>query len=461
MIDLLSTVYAVITLVMLYVRFETGLLLLLPMVPLTTYAYRSPITGLNATNLLIYSAFGLSLLRRMGQPGRGLPPATLPIVIFFSATLLAWLVGIVNYGGRNYSAFRNLINVERWMLYMLLYFTYFFGWSGKIPVRTAFRWLFAGIVLAAAYNLVELVHPSTRYLLSERNPGLFRQANSNGIFMASYLFLAPALMAGARKSLYKWFYGGIFLLCIYGMVLSLSRAAFLSFTFAALAYAYFRSRRMFVALLLAVLILVPTYTVVLPAKVADRIAFTFRGSPYKGLAGEFEGSAANRVVQSIAAAKLFLDSPIIGHGLGGFWHRSSKYLPPGAPPVARALHTTFFWALVDGGMPVVLSFFWLLANLALEGKRLYASRASEADRLLGLYLITIVVAKTVANFFNTEFLTGDVSAYLWIAGGLVSWKNMQIREAAEEVTERAAPVRIRSSWRPRGSVPLPSRTRHG
>jgi hypothetical protein len=461
MLELISTTYAAITLVTLVTRFQTGLLLLLPMIPLTTYAYRSPITGLNATNLLIYSAFGLSLLRRMGQAGRGLPPATLPLVMFFSATLIAWLVGIVNYRGQDYDAIRNLINVERWVLFMLLYFTYFFGWSGKIPIQTGFRWLFAGIALAAAYNLVELVNPSTRYLLSDRNPGLFRQANSNGIFLASYLFLAPVLMAAVRRSIYKWFYGAVFLLCIYGMILSLSRAAFLSFVFGGLTYAYFRSRRVFSALLLALLILVPTYTFVLPVKVAERIAFTFAGSKYEGVAGEFEGSAANRLVQSIAAFRLFLESPVIGHGLGGFYRRSPKYLPPDAPGVTRALHTTFFWALVDGGILVVLAFFWLLASLGLEGKRLYDSRAAEPDRLLGLYLMTIIVAKTIANFFNTEFLTGDVSAYLWIAGALVSLKNLQLRETAGAVTERAPPQRIRSGWRPRGSAPLASRTRHG
>ena len=98
MIQFSVTIYAVITLMLLVVRFERGLLFLLPLVPITGYTYHSPITGLNTVNLLIYTAFAMGLFRRMSKRSESLPPSTLPLVSFFILTLVSWVLGTINYG---------------------------------------------------------------------------------------------------------------------------------------------------------------------------------------------------------------------------------------------------------------------------------------------------------------------------------------------------------------------------
>ena len=449
-LTVLVSTYAVFTLVMLVVRFERGLLLLIPVVPLATYTYRTPIMGLNLNNLLIYTAFSMGVLRRIGH--RGLwPPATIPLVTFFGLTLLSWLLGYINYrhDPYPYETFRWFVNIERWVLYTLLYFAYYFGWSDKIAERTGFHWMFVGVLIAAVYNVYEIIFSSAYLSYSGRAGGLFGQANSSGIFMASYGFL-PLALAGTVRGARRVLYAGAFLLCAYGVIVSGSRAALLCLAAAGLVFAFYRSKRAFLWLLVGMAISVPASSFLLPKGILTHYESTFEGSDYEGVAGKFEGSAANRIVQNQAGFKLFLDSPILGHGLGGFYYRSPKYLPPGAPDVTRSPHSTYLSFAVDGGIPILASLFWLLATLGLNGKRMYESDAPEEERLYGLFLLACVVAKALANFFNTEFITGDVTSFLWITAALVSraYTKVPVRSAVRQPVQTPWRSRARPEARP-------------
>lgn len=453
MIEILVSIYAILTISMLLFRFEWGLLLLLPLLPVAGYTYHSPITGLNTINLIIYPAFAMGLIRRMSSRSEALPPSTVPMVSFFILILVAWVLGTLNYASEPaYHPVRAILNVQRWLVYMLLYYAFYFGWSGRYPIQTAFRWMFAGVFIAAASNLVEVANPSEYYQLTGRTGAVFSQANSNGIFLASYGFLALALAHATQKRAAKWFYYGSFLLCIQGILLSVSRTAIISFMAASLVYAFYRSRRSFVALLFLIVMLVPTYSFILPDKVVERIELIGSGSRYEGLAGELDSSTANRYVQNVAGAKLFLDSPILGHGLGGFGFRSGKYLPANAPSVATAAHTTFMWSLVELGIVATGFFVWFLWSIVREGKRLYESDARDAERMLGLFLVVSMVSKVAANFVSMDFLTGDVSTYLWVSGALIAWHNRHGTQPKPVRQDEPAPA-LRT-WRPRRRAPV-------
>jgi O-antigen ligase len=456
-IEFFVTVYAIATLIMLVVKFEIGLLLLLPLLPLVMYTYRTPVTGLNTNNLLIYTAFAMSLMRAMGSGRKGLPPVTLPLVVFFGATLIAWFVGILNFRGQGYDAVRVLINMERWLLYTLLYFAYFYGWSGQFSVYTAARWMLAGLMIVTGYTLIELAHPSEYLRITGRAGGVFAQANANGVFLASFAFLPVALAEVEKRTSWRWIYLAGFGACVAAQLMSASRSAFLCFLAGGLAYTFYRSRRAFAIAFLGLCILVPFYKIVLPETLAARFEATRGRSSYEGVAGHLEMSAANRAVQYKIGMQLFLESPVIGHGIDGFHYRSKKYLPPDAPMVARAVHTTFIKVLTEAGIIGIGCFFWLLLSLGWQGIRLYRSSAGEHHRFLGLFLITIVFAKVVANLFHTEFLTGDVTSYLWVTAGLVSWLNLRLPERRKAEVQEP----VRSAWRPREPRPTATGATHG
>jgi O-antigen ligase len=126
--------------------------------------------------------------------------------------------------------------------------------------------------------------------------------------------------------------------------------------------------------------------------------------------------------------------------------------------VARSPHSTFLEILVEGGIVTVACFVWLLAGLGLTGKRLYESGLDHEERLYGLFLMTIVVAKSLANLFNTEFLTGDVSAYLWVSAALVAWR---LAHAPEKSRAVVRPQRVVSPWRPRPGAEIRRPVTHG
>jgi hypothetical protein len=458
MIEVLLTLYALITLIMLVARFEWGVVLLMPLLPLAMYTYRSPITGLNTNNLLIYTAFAMGFLRRLENRGMPLPPATGAMLILMGFTLLAWVIGYINYRSVGYQTWEVLINLERWILYALLYFAIYFGWSDKVPMRRVLVFMFIGVLAAALANVAEIFHPSAYMQKTGRAGGLFQQANSNGIFMASYAFLPVVLAATTRSPFARLLYRVTFVLCVGGVLLSISRAAFLCLIMSALVYAFFTSRRLFAVIVLAMCLMVPAYSVVLPEKAVKRIEETFTGgSRYKGAMGKLEESAANRVVQDLAGLKLFMDSPIFGHGLSGFYYRSPRYLPPAAPPVTRMVHSSFFWALVEGGILTTGAFLWLLFKLWEMGKRLYDAAGDEPDRLMGLYLMTIMVSKVIANFFNLDFFTGDVSSYVWVTAGLVAWRSLRLPEAVRAPALQPS----RQGWRPRPGPGVRPPVMHG
>jgi O-antigen ligase len=192
-------------------------------------------------------------------------------------------------------------------------------------------------------------------------------------------------------------------------------------------------------------LLVALAPVLLPKNLLERYKSTFAGSEYEGVAGNFEPSTANRVVQNQAGLKLFMDSPIIGHGFEGFYYRSPKYLPPGAPEITRAAHSSFLMLGVGGGIISLAAFFWLLTNLGMAGKRLYEDGSDKEARLLGLFLLAAMVSKVLANFASTEFVTGDVTSYVWISAALVSRLQGDIRSRAPSAVRQ----KTRSTWRSR------------
>ena len=265
-------------------------------------------------------------------------------------------------------------------------------------------------------------------------------------------------MSLSRSVFAKIFYLGCFGLCIVGIAISASRASFISLVAASLVYAFYTSRRVFALLLIAFVVVVPSYRIFLPEVVSERIEETFGRSEYKGFAGKFDRSSANRIVQNIAAFKVFAESPILGHGLGGFYHRSPKWLPPDwRGGNARVAHSTFVWALTETGAVGLVALVWFLGGVALEGLRLYQNSDIQEERLMGLFLLTSMIAKSIANFFNTEFLTGDVSAYLWVSAGLVAWMNLQRKaHAAAEARQT-----IKSTWRPQARAPARSAAHRG
>ena len=457
--QVLVSVYGAFTLIMLVVRFERGLMLLIPLVPMATYSYRSPITGLNLSNLLIYTAFALGLFRRL-RHGGPLPPATWPIVTFFALSLLYWLTGWITYRDTSlyaYDPWNRFINLERWVLYTLLYFAYFFGWSPQIPVRRGFAWILAGFFIVATYNVFEAVRPSAYLEYSGRAGGVFGQANSNGIFLASYGLLPVVFASTTRSGLRRALYWGIFALGVWGVFMSVSRTALICLIVAVLVYAFYRSRRTFAWMFVLLCLSVPLAPLVLPDYVLERYESTLGGSDYEGVAGKFEGSAANRVVQNQAGLKLFLESPIIGHGLSGFYYRSPKYLPPGAPEVTRSVHSTFLMLIVEGGILWLAGFLWLLASLGMAGKRLFEHGPDEETRLLGLFLLAAMASKILANFASTEFVTGDVTSYIWISAAFVSRLQQQVGVRSKALSHPAA----QPAWRPRARPEIRPPVAHG
>ena len=93
----------------------------------------------------------------------------------------------------------------------------------------------------------------------------------------------------------------------------------------------------------------------------------------------------------------------------------------------------------------------------MTGKRLYETGPDEETRLLGLFFLACMVSKILANFASTEFVTGDVTSYVWIVAALVLRMQNEIGVSARAV----APAPVRQTWRPRARPEIRPPVTHG
>ncbi len=422
---ILSTLGCVVVFVLLAVRPSLGIGALLAIYPVLHYVPRSPVPGLNAETILLVFAMILTL----GRSGLRVPPlrVTGPVLAFLAVMFMAWVIGrtVVDLYDPLAAAWERFKTFKSHTFAALLFFIAYWCITDRAGRRTVLEGISLAILGLGASVLLDVGDSSGRA------SGLFQNANTSGdvlgVFLVCPLFL---VWTEPRSKLRRGLHGLAYLVGFVGLVYTLSRGAWLAFAIGHLVFFLMLDRRVVVMATATAALMLAIGLPLAPQLVRDRLSETFEAGSQKvyqvGGGLNIEGSAAIRVVVYRVGFDMFLDSPIWGHGSGGFRANSLQYGAKYGLLQYKTPHSLPLMIMTEAGGLGLISLAWLsLTVLGLGLGLLYTPGQAN----LGVLILTLGIATGVANLFHTDFLTNPVSArYFWVLFGMCSFAYFGPRE---------------------------------
>ncbi len=226
--------------------------------------------------------------------------------------------------------------------------------------------------------------------------------NEWAAFFSTYTLIFIASFKSFKK---KWQTIGVKFLAFANIIIlmfTFSRGGYVGFL-AGFVYLLIKSKKRFI---IAILLLLPLfYTTVLPKAVVERIQMSFQSTD-SGKADDPD--IESRLIMWQQAAKMIMDSPIIGHGLLSF-----KYKHWNNP------HNQHLNILIQGGIIGYILFGWLFAACFQEAKYLYKIGRTICSRYFGLGMCAAIISLFIANLFGDRWSYYVITGYFWVLNGIV------------------------------------------
>ena len=208
-----------------------------------------------------------------------------------------------------------------------------------------------------------------------------------------------------------------------------SRGEYLALITALLFIACFRSRKLFIPIILAFIF----WHTIVPSSVVDRIKFTEHE-------GELDVSASTRLVLWEQSLQYFEQNPIMGVGFNVFAHVGMR----------SDTHNVFLRTLAEQGIIGIIFLLTIMILAIRRGWILYKKADDPFLKGLGLGFTACAIAVMVGNFFGDRWSHLPLAAYFWVLLGMVERGNALVQEP--EV--KRSPVHIQ-----KGKPPLHAKHR--
>jgi O-antigen ligase len=258
----------------------------------------------------------------------------------------------------------------------------------------------------------------SRYSDSARYAGQLGYAGPNGF--AAFEVMAAAFFIGIaayQKKLYlKLATLGLVATCVYCILFSFSRAAYMGLLATLVTVGFMKERKLLILAAAAVI----GWQTLLPPAVQQRISMTSQSS-FDGQ--ELDSSSQARVNLWEDALSLFQESPLLGSGFDtyAFLRRVGEF---------GDTHNYYVKVLVETGLIGLLLYLWMLKEMWFLGYSLARSAEDPFWKAVGLGFVALVTSAILLNFFGDRWTYQQVGAFLWISLGLVASGLRQTREAA-------------------------------
>ena len=401
-------------------RPRLGAFVLPVLIPFLDWLPRIPV--LNAANLLVFGAFaGWIFFRAVaGQPAVRSGRLGPVLGAFIGVTVLGLIRGAAMPVIGEYPTGVAALILFRSTVPFLIYFM---GVSMMQGARDR-RWMSAMLILgllAEAGVTIMLGHNGWG---GTRAVGSFGQPNDLGAYLALFICVAAAMLLGARAWWGRLILAGAVAAGLVGIVLTLSRGAFLSVA-VGLLFVALRSSRVTALLLLVALATSPLWV---PQSVKDRISSTQREDE-----GSDEAALDKSNQMRLNAWQLALDISkqhiFDGVGYGALaWYLQDTRAQEGREDIAGSAHNTYIRMLSEMGVFGLLAFLWLLwrcMRLSFEGVRRAASRA---DRQLAVALGAATLSIAISCAFGDRFFEIQNTGNFWMLCALVQDQVIESRE---------------------------------
>lgn len=267
-------------------------------------------------------------------------------------------------------------------------------------------WVMCAAMLLSGYYTANQVSEHSSLASRTKLSGTFQFLGPNEVaaFFNQYTIVILSVAFFIKDKKLKL---GLILLSIfniYCMVFLYSRAAYLGLAVGLFLLFAFKKK----VLLVPFLIILSLWQVVLPQNAVERFQNT------KNEYGKLEESAERRVVIWKQSTELFLANPVFGIGYGVF-----RYLGFDLGDT----HNIYLKILVEQGLVGFLLFMIVILCFFREGFVLYQKGEDEQSKGLGLGLCICIIVLLTNNMFGDRWSYLELSGYLWIYAGLVSFFN--------------------------------------
>lgn len=263
---------------------------------------------------------------------------------------------------------------------------------------------------------------SGQYMESLRN-GMgqdFGGSNGRAAFASQCTLFLVALFGSIKSMRVRLVVIFLLFAGVYSVLFSYSRGAWLGFAFGLLYLGITRMRWM----LVAILILAPFATVILPTSVIQRATMTYQE-------GELDASSEDRVEIWQHALQTTLRDPILGVGFDCYhYYRAGMDL--------LDTHNMYVKALVETGVVGLGLLIGLFVSAFRMGHKLAKTATDPFFKAIGAGFAAYMISVMITNIFGDRWTYIDLSSFTWILMALVA-QGLEWTEAEKNAPLAATP----------------------
>ena len=384
-----------------------GLLVFPLVVPVLPWIPPTPIPGLNAINVLLFTIFGSFALPRL-LGGRPLFRTSLLgklLGVLFLLCALSIVRGAAFPTGYTFDVRNAVFNLIRTGTSFLVYFFVLAMVSGPAERRRIWWAVMGGLMVESTLTiLLGRNGPSGRAI------GSIGQANELGAFLVVFAVALIAMLPAMRGLWTRVVLLATFGAASFGIVISVSRAAMIAYLVGLVIVALRTSRVMLFLIVLGAL----SAPLWIPDYVKDRISGSqveVEGSDEVAL--DRSSEARLQTWQSIL--EVVKDHPLDGIGFTGL----ASVLPDigselGLDEARDAAHNTYLRVTGELGIIGLAVFAWLIVTCWRLGDRAVRIARNRFDRAIGVGVCAATVGMAISCAFGDRFFSVVIANGFWM-----------------------------------------------
>ncbi len=382
----------------------------------------------NLTNFLMISIL-LGIVHRSSVRDERIlirTPIDIPLLLF----IVFGCISLVRAGMviRPESYLDIAIPMKQWITPMLGYFLFLGALKDRSTSKKVAIAIMVNTTLVGLLTMKESIDMGT-WSTWERSrvDGVFQHSNTLGAFFVYYSFLIAGVFLEYFREMRYWLTAIPFLICARGMSLTISRGAIVSFGFAALVTAFFKSKILF-AISVMFLVLAILFPAFLPETISGRFYSTVRRDPdfYKPSYEEtLESSAKTRVDIIKGSMSMIKSRPFLGLGYG-----MHLYM------IGIDTHNTFLKIAVEIGLIALFLFVLILVIIFSCTLFVYRHTDDRFMRAIALGFLGGLAGVAMCNFFGSRLDGTEFVSYFWILTAIMMKERFLLKEKESMERER-------------------------
>lgn len=378
--------------------------------------YAIPIAPLvNGTNIMILMGLFASIMQAANkrQFWFGWPPGTTLVAVFAFFTCFSAVTLLRLPGGLPYLLYTEFVNYKSWVDQFLLMFVALCCIRDVQIAKRVWVYLMIGSALVVLFTVPEFFDKAGRSTIEKsRLVGPHFQSNNFGGFVAYTTLPLVAFFIVFLRDLRTWIITPYFLVCAKILITTFSRGAYIAFAAGCLFSGYLKSGRFLVFWALFAVSTVAIFPQILPESVLARLGDSTAEKVGGGATTEsLDRSSEVRLIMWRAAARMILESPILGKGFKAFPKLKENYTEQFVEESDP--HSMYLYLGSQMGLPSVILFLFIMGSLFFMGMKLARSPVDRFSRSIGIGGASASVCYAIVCIFGSRAVNADFTLYFW------------------------------------------------